>query len=250
MKPITAILIISILLLSGCGSSYEFRETGDLEDADISPDEFASLIPDYSDSLRTLSGSGRAFISEPGRSDRITVDFHSDRQASLVTFRNRIGIEGGELLVEDDSVLIYNRIDRVAEKIALHDASLSEIGSLATINLVDLFNYPVKRSAIDDVFQDNSYYVAETDDGRQITIDRETGHVLDIQMPPGSGAPYSRINYEAYEYLNGFYLPRKITIFSMDGDTRVSLLVRQLQTNLSLPALEIQIPDGIPIITL
>lgn len=247
---IPLILLIALILLAGCRTQVELLETGDLERADISAGEFIDLVPDYADSLFTLSGSGRAFISQPGNNDRVSLEFHSDREASLVTFRNRIGIEGGQLLVKDDSVLVYNRIDRTAERVSLHDANLTDVGSLATINLIELFHYPIDKTEITDVFQDHQYYVAATAAGGRITIDKENGFVLDLQTASGSGMPYSRINYESYERHEGFYLPKKITIFSSDGDTRVVLLVRQLQTNSPLPALEIDIPDEIPILAL
>lgn len=251
---ITARILISfmffLVLLTGCRAPYELLETGELERADINAEEFADMVPDYSHSLETLTGNGRAFISQPGNSDRISVDFLSDRNASLVTFRNRIGIEGGELLVKDDSVLVYNRIDRIAEKISLRDANLTEVGTLATINLVEPFHYPLERGEITGIYQDEEHYVAITGDGTRITIDKETGFIMDVQTRPESGAPYSRINYQSYELIEDFYLPRNIAIFSPDGDIRVTLLVRQLQINKELPDLEIRIPDEIPLIIL
>lgn len=240
-------MIITLILFAGCRASHELLETGELETTDISAEELADMIPDYSGSLATLSGSGRAFISQPGNSDRISIDFHSNREASLVSFRNRIGIEGGQLLVKDDSVLVYNRIDKIAEKISLRDANLTEVGTLATINLIELFHYPFERRKITDIFQDELHYVAITEDGTRITVSKETGFILDLQTHPDSDEPYSRINYNAYESTEDFYLPRNIAIFSPEGDIRVTLLVRQLQINRDLPDMEIRIPDEIPV---
>jgi len=106
------------------------------------------------------------------------------------------------------------------------------------------------RTEIRDVYEDQHYYVAATENGMRITIDKENGFVLDLQTAAGTDTPYSRINYESYERHDDFYLPKKITIFSSDGDTRVVLLVRQLQTNSPLPELKIDIPDEIPILAL
>jgi hypothetical protein len=243
-------LLFALLLFAGCRAPLELLETGELERADISTEELVDMVPDYSDKLLTLSGSGRAFISQPGNSDRVTVDFHSNREASLVTFRNRLGMEGGQLLVEEDSVLVYNRIDKVAEKISLKDANLTEVGTLATINLVELFHYPFHRGEITEIYQDDQYFVAITADRTRITIDNNSGFIMDLQTHPDSGAPYSRISYESYESQEGFYLPKKITIFSQDGSTRVTMLVRHLQANKELPELKIQIPDEVPIISI
>jgi hypothetical protein len=249
LSPFT-VLIFTILIFAGCRPTHELIETGELEHADIGIEELSEMVPDYLESLYTLSGSGRALISQPGNSDRLTLDFHSDRETSLLTFRNRLGIEGGQLLVQNDSVLVYNRIDKVAEKISLKDANLTDVGTLATINLIELFHFPFHEHNITDLFQDNQFYVAITGDDTRITIDRDNGLILDLQTHPDAGYPYSRIHYEAYGSYGDFTLPGKITIFSSDGEIRVTFLVRQLQTNSELPDMEIPIPEEVPIIVL
>lgn len=249
-SPLLIVLSLAILIFSGCRATHELIETGELEQADIGIEEISEMVPDYIETLNTLSGHGRALISQPGNSDRVTIDFHSNRKTSLLTFRNRLGIEGGQMLVQDDSVLVYNRIDKVAEKISLKDANLTDVGTLATINLLELFHYPFHQHEITDLFQDEQYYVALTEDFTRITIDKNSGWILDLQTHPDAGYPYSRIHYEVYDHYGDFTLPGKITIFSSDGEIRVTFLVRQLQTNSELPEMEISIPDEIPIIVL
>ncbi|MEX0994916.1 MAG: DUF4292 domain-containing protein [Balneolaceae bacterium] len=239
-----------IMIMTGCRTSHQLIETGNLQKAEISPNELLTLIPDYRDSLNTLSGNGRALVSQPGNSDRVTLEFYSDRDASLVTVRNRLGIEGAQILVKKDSVLVYNRIDEIAESSSLKEGNLSQIGSLATVNLLNLFHFPVTRDDIRQIFEDENYYVAILKDQTRVTIDQKNGRILDIRSSENSNRPYSQIIYEAYEQLNGFYLPRKITIFSMDGTSKVTLLVRQLEVNRSLPPLKIQLPEDTLIQTL
>lgn len=242
-KITAAAVILIFILLSGCRTSHQLIETGDLEKADIKPKELLRLIPSNEESLNTLSGTGRALVSQPGNSDRVTLEFYSDRDTSLVTVRNRLGMEGAKILVHSDSVLIYNRIDEIAEKSSLNGGSLSQVGSLASVNLVDLFHYRPTRPEIRQILEDENYYVVITSDQTQVTIDKSTGLILNIRSSETSNRPYSEIIYESYEILNGFYLPRKITIFSIDGTSRVTFLVRQLEVNRTLPPLEIQIPE-------
>lgn len=243
-------VIFIILLLNGCRTSHQLIETGDLTEASLSPEELHELIPDYRDTLNTLSGIGRALVSQPGNSDRVTLEFYSDRDRSKVTVRNRIGIEGAQILVDSDSVLVYNKIDDYVEKSSLEDGNLSQVGSLATINLVDLFHYRFSLPDIRQIFEDNDYYVAVTADKSRITIDKDHGLIREVRSSAESNHPYSHIIYESYEQFNGFYLPRKISIFSMDGTSKVTFLVRQLEVNPSLPPLEIQIPENTRILTL
>ena len=242
------ITMILLLLATGCRTGHELIETGELVRAEISTGELERMIPNYSEELETLQGNGRALISQPGASDRVSVDFFSNRTSSLVTFRNRLGIEGGQILIEKDSVLVYNRVDSQAEKFSIYDAFLTQIGTLATINLMKLFHTPLEEPIVGNVYRDEEYYVAATSSGVRLTVDRENGLIHDLQTPPGAPDPYSRISYEAFEPFNGFYLPRKITIFSRDGNTRVTLLVRRLEANRAIPELKVEIPEDVPVI--
>lgn len=244
------LLLALILLLAGCRSPMELAElTSDLEPSELTPEEFLTYIPNYSEQLYRLSGNGRLLISQPGQSERITLDFRADKSASLISFRNQIGIEGGQILVEGDSLLVYNRVDNVARKGSLEDAELTDVSSLATINIIDLFHFPLHELEVTTVFQDpdQRFWIAETTDGTMITVDRAQKLVREVRTRPASPAPYSRIRYESYDVLNNFFLPRKITIFNSDADSRVTFLVRQLQVNPVLPELTIDIPEEIPV---
>ena len=53
----------------------------------------------YSNSLYSISGKGRAIVSETGSSDRVTIEFETDSTLSLITIKNRIKKESIELLI-------------------------------------------------------------------------------------------------------------------------------------------------------
>lgn len=252
MNPVLAGLLCLLLAMTACRSQEVFieTETGELREAEIEIGTLAEQLPDYTNELQTLSGRGRLLISQPGGSDRLSLDYYSDRESSLITFRNRVGIEGGQLLVKQDSILVYNRVDRVAERYSLEDGELTELGELATVNLMELFHFPVERDSIDQLFEGEEHYVIVTPGETRITIDKERLQTVEAHFRPGSNARYSRIVFEEYAEVDGFFLPRKITIFSTGGETRLTLLVRDLQANPTLPALDIDLPDDIPVRTL
>lgn len=241
-------LLIVMLLFAACSTPRTVLDNEELQFADITADSLVSLVPDYSATLNTISGKGRAMVSEPGNSDRVTLEYHSDRETSLITVRTGVGIEGGSILVDRDSLLIYNRVDRVAEKVPVAEGRLTSVGSIASLNMLDLFNFVIRSEDILQIYDDRSHYVALLEDESVVRIEKQSGLVKEVRRPETSpGAAYSLIEYEGYATIEGFQLPRKITIFSRDGNSRAVFLVQQLEVNSELPPLELTIPDNVPI---
>lgn len=237
------------LFMISCSSSVELTENEvDVAEASISVDQLLESVPNYRESLQTISGRGRAIVSEPGNSERVTLQFLSNRDESLITVRNSVGIEGGQIFVNSDSLLVYNRVDKFAEKVPLNQGKLTSVGSIASINMLDLFNYTVTKPDVNKLFETDNLYVALLVNEVRVQVSKESGRVLEVNVPDGNQiVPYSRIIYEGYGEIEGFQLPRKITIFSQDGESRATLLVQSLEINEELPQLGIELPDDIPI---
>lgn len=220
---------------------------GDFSRSSADAKTVVSSIPDYSEKLETLSGKGRALVSEPGNSDRVTIDFEANRIHSLLTIQNRIGIEGGQMLVDPDSILIYNRLDKEAQKISIYDGRMTSLNELTSINILDLMNFRVAASEVSSVLESNNLYQLRLTNGAQVFVNKENGWVDQVIQTRSGSAPYSKIIYESYGELEGFKLPRKITIFSSDGASRVVFLIRSLNVNPDELDLNIDIPDNITI---
>lgn len=233
-------------ILSACTATRSVMDE-DFRKSKTAPKEITQNIPNYTSELQTVDGKGRAIVSEPGGSDRVTIDFIGNQQKSLLTIQNRIGIEGGKMLVDEDSILIYNRIDKVAQKISIYDGRMTSLNELASVNLIDLLNFKVDSEAVASVFESNNSYLLRLKDGSDVYVSKGDGWVDHVIQSPGSAAPYSEIIYESYGELNGFTLPRKITIFSADQSSRVVFLIRDLKVNTKLPPLEMNIPENISI---
>ncbi len=233
-------------ILSSCTSTRTITE-GDFSRVDIPKEEIVSQIPNYSNELESIKGKGRALVSEPGNSDRVTIDFEANRELSLLTFQNRIGIEGGQMLVDSDSILIYNKLDKIAQKISIYDGRMTSLNELASINILDLLNFTVNAEDVQSIWESNNSYQLRLKNGARVFVNKENGRVQQVDQSRRGLAPYSRIIYESYGELNGFILPRKITIFSADGDSRVVFLVRSLEVNPGKLNLEIDLPNDINI---
>lgn len=248
----TPSLFVSIILGSfiafGCTGSRAALDYESLDPALITADSLVALMPDYSAGLHTMTGRGRALVSEPGNSNRVTVEFQSNRSRSLLTIRTSIGVEGGQILIEPDSLLIYNKVDNIVQKVSPEQSTLSSVGSIASLNMLDLFNFRIGIDQIDRIFDNGDTYLALLKDRAAVEIDKSRGLVVQVdrsQSPPP--IPYQRIEYDGYAEIDRFQLPRKITIFSGDRQSRATFLVQQLHVNGKLPPLKIDIPEDIPI---
>lgn len=248
-KSLTYLLFI-LLFLSACRST---RPTSDTIVTKIQEQDFTFIInklPNYSKSLHSVSGKGRAIVSETGNSDRVTIEFETDTLLSLLTIKNRIGIVGGVMLVDEDSILIYNKVDKVAQKMATSNGRRTALNELASINLLDLLNYKIEakdvarmeRHSGSDI---NTFVILKT--GGYVRISEKNEEIEYVEQPRSTDLPYSAIRYENYGEIDGFTLPRKITILSADEASKVVFQVRSLTVNPSSLQLSIQIPDDIPI---
>lgn len=244
-----ALIILTCTVAAACSSTYTVskKSSEKFKKSNIEPSKITGQIPDYQDTLHRVSGKGKAIVSEPGNSDRVTVYFSGNRDSSKVTIKNRIGIEGGQMLADRDSILIYNSVDKVARKITIQNAYSTNLDGLASINILDMLNYRVHPQNIQKVFEGPSQYLLITDDQTELYVDKTSYHVMEVVKPAEPDTPYGRIIYNAYGSINGYELPRKITIFSADRGSKVSLLVQSLEINPKHIDLSIEIPDKVTV---
>lgn len=247
MLKIRHFLFLCVLIgFSACKSTAPLVDS-DFSRSTVAIDSVMSLVPNYVSSLNSISGRGSAAVSEPGNSDRVTLIFEANRELGLITIKNRIGIEGGQLLVDQDSLLIYNKIDKEAQKVSIYDHRLSGINELASVNFLDLLNFTFKAEDVIEVRESQKIFQVKLDNGALVQISRQENVVLNVSQPFSSNAPYSRIEYDGYGEISGFILPRKITIFSKDKDSKVALLIRALEVNPDRINVELEIPSNIKI---
>ena len=237
----------SLFLIISCTSSKKLTTDEELYRVTIPLSEVIDKIPNYSGDLNSVKGKGRAIVSEPGNSDRITIDFETDTSLSLLTFKNRIGITGGSMLVDADSILIYNKIDKYAEKVSIQNGRMTNLNELASVNLLDLMNFKIEAEDVERILQSDTEYVLGFHNKGIARINKKDGTVRYVEQSRVSGLPYSSLTYESYGTINGYTLPRKITILSADRNSQVVFQIRSLEVNPENLDLEIDIPNDIVI---
>ncbi|MFH5832625.1 DUF4292 domain-containing protein [Halalkalibaculum sp. DA3122] len=252
MQTRTILAVCFLVALSAACSSPRIATVDTDRDFERSPvrgDTLLAHLPDYSASLNTIRGKGKAIVSEPGNSERVTVYFSGNRGKSLVTIKNALGIEGGQLLSEGDSLLIYNKVDRTARKISVLDRNVTSIGHLASVNVLEMINFVPRQGRTLRVYESENRYLVVMKSGTKVYIDKNNYNVRRVDQPTSANLPYSRIIYEAYGTINGFKLPRRVTIFSADAESKVALLIQSLEINPGELDLDIDLPSDVKLVT-
>lgn len=242
-------LVLLILAISACSGPRELaeKELSGFTSSSVEPAEIVSKIPDYSKSLHSIKGKGRAIVSEPGNTERVTILFSSNRGKSLVTVRNNIGIEGGKMLTDGDTLTVYNKIDKFARIIPVRGGNLDRINKLASLNILKMINYSVASDNVQAVLENENLYQLRLKNGTKVYVDKKSGLIQQVVQPQNSQLPYSKIMYDAYSSIKGFKLPRRISIFGADEKSKVALQLTGLELNPELGSLMLKIPDDIPI---
>lgn len=207
--------------------------------------ELIDQIPNYYGLINAVDGRGRAIVSEPGNNERFNIDFTSDTSLSLLKIKNRLGIEGGAMLVDADSILMYYKVDKIAQKVSITDGRLTSLNELASVNLIDLLHFKVSEKNVIEAYEAEDHYILRLTSDGGVRVGKSSLLVEEVRQPATAGLPYSEIIYENYGELDGYRLPRKITIFSADRESKVVFQIRSLTLNPSEPDLTLTIPSNI-----
>ncbi len=242
-STLTSLFILSLFFIS-CRSSQPFVDANYNPSA-IPADSVVHLLPNYEGEILSAKGKGRAIVSEPGNSDRLTIDFETDTSLSLLTIKNRIGIEGGKMLVDEDSITIYSKVDKLAQRMSVNDGKLTSLNELASVNLLNVLNFKIQPEQVTKVFASETHYMLILTNGGTAQVDLKEQVITKITQPQTSDSPYSSIEYESYGKIDGYTLPRKITILSADGASKVLFQIRSLDINPRSVNLSIDIPKDI-----
>nr|WP_240894710.1 DUF4292 domain-containing protein [Fodinibius halophilus] len=229
-----------------CTSTQKLSTKG-YKQTSVKPSEIIAQLPDYRSTLNALKGKGRAIVSEPGNTDRVTVTFMSTRTKSLVKVRNGIGIKGGELLTDGDTLVVYNKVDKYVRKIPVRGGKLKRINKLASLNILQLINYPISPGDVTGISENKTLYKLSLSSGTSVYIDKENHTIRQIKQPDDTKLPYSKIRYEAYGTIDGFTLPRRISIFGAEKKSKIALQLTSLDLNPDWGNLYINYPDDIPV---
>ena len=113
----------------------------------------------------------------------------------------------------------------------MSDGRLTSLNELASINLLDMLNFKLSKVQVVRILESDTDYKLNFSNTGYALVNKESGLIRSVYQPAFSGLPYSMIEYESYGEIEGYILPRKITIFSADGESKVLFRIRSLEIN-------------------
>ncbi len=245
----TLLLAGLLILMHGCAPLQFIPEDLDeeFETTEMSAEEFVAQLPYQQKPLDAIEGRARAQISAPDGSDRASVEFKADRRQSLLIVRNSLGIEGGRMLTDRDSVLVYDRLDSEAFKMSHTQAADYYVQGLTAVNLLEVIQPDFSNAEAYNLFESRTSFVLISPEDIRYFFDREDLTMQQIIFPDQSGHAFSEINFESYADFDGHSLPVRIQILSSDRDTSIFLRLRSITSNPMDLDFDPDIPDDITI---
>lgn len=244
------VLCLSFVLAAACSPAEMVRDTEMDESfhaSDRTTGELISELDNYRNGITALKGRARTQLSSPGESERATVSFSSTREKSLLEIRNQLGIEGGRILSNPDSVLIYNRMENYAQKMDRQMAAHYYLSGITALNLVDILHPSRERLAEARVLESRNHYMLVTPDEYRYYFDRDDLILKRTEYPVQDPEAFSTFLFEDYVEVDGAHVPRRIQILSSDEKTSIFLMIRSLEVNPDELTFDIDIPDDITI---
>ena len=242
-EPLYAAVIVFLVIISGCATPEILQlETGTFTPSEIEKETFFGQFAEENRILNTISGRASVQVSEPGHTERASVRFRSDRNQSLLLISNNLGIEGGRIYSDPDSVIVYNRIEDVAHIMSHEDAAWFYLNGIGAMNLIRLLHPLTESGQIEDIYESEDFYLVHTYFGERHFISRDRMTLRRTERRTHHPEAYSTFNFDNFAEIEGYRLPRRIQILSSDEKSNIFLVIRALEVNPS----ELEFDPGIP----
>lgn len=242
-------IILCAAFLVSCAPAELLRlETGTFHPSTIDKEVFFHSLMEKSPRLKSISGRASVQVSEPGLSERLIVTFRSDWNQSLLILRNTLGMEGGRIYSDPDSVLIVNRLESLVYKMSRPDAATWYLNGIAAMNLIEVLQPVQSVSTIDRIYENEAFYLVETTSSELHYFDRSSLLLYQTEIPVHDSRAYHTFRYEGHIEMEGFYLPRRVRILSKDEKSNIFMVIRALELNPDHLDFDPAIPEDLEII--
>ena len=240
-----------LLLAISCAPRESLElEKGTFEPSGLEKEAFYEEYTGFVQALTSLSGRANVQVSEPDGTERLTIRFRSDRNESLITIRNNLGIEGGRIYSDPDSVIIYNRIEEVAHTMSHTDAARFYLDGITAMNLIRILHPIPDVDVISRILENDEFYLVETRYGERHYF-RRTDMALHLtERDTEHPEAYKSFYFENHAEIDGHVLPRRLRILSSDEKSNIFLVIRALEINPEDLVFDPEIPGDIDIVRL
>lgn len=197
--------------------------------------------------ILALSGRARAQLSTPGSTDRSSVIFVSDRTRTLLTFRNSLGIEAGKLLVEPDSVTLYNRIDQYAQRVSASNQDVLLDNGFYAVNMLNVLSPNLENLVPRSLHESDESLRFTFDDHSRMVFSKSTGELIRMEFRVLSPVAFSTYLFANAMNVSGHSLPRNIQVLSNDRRSSIYLTIQSYEVNPGNLNFNLDIPSNITI---
>jgi hypothetical protein len=241
--------ILFLIMCSGlalaCTPPKKLAIEGDFVPSSRNPSEVLAELGRPRELITSISGRSRAQYSGPGSSERSSVQFASDRTTTLMTFRNNLGIEGGKLHIDADSVTWYNRIDQVAQRVSVTNTSVLADQGLHAINLLQLLNPDIESRRPRRMYENPTSWRIDFDDQSTLVFDKQTGDILQYEQFTLNNFEFSTYLFGSYMDVSGYRMPRSIQITTKDRRSNIFLNVQSFEVHPAILDISLDLPSHV-----
>jgi len=242
------LIFLGLLLFGACTPKIsEVISDDDFTASDTSAQDILSTLPEPQNPVHVIQGRAKAQMSGPDYSEQGTVQFVSDRQQSLLAIRNNLGIEGGRIYTDRDSVTVYDRIEKSAWRIGIEESHQKLLNGFTAFNLLDFLIPELFPADVKYVFENDGFWSLHFWDGKKVYIEKNTGFISEMITQTTRPDAFNHFRFMNYAKISGIELPRRIQILSNDRKSNIFLLIQALEVNPESPDFDIKIPQEIPI---
>ncbi len=220
---------------------------GEYAESQVSAEE---LLPNLNldfDAVHSLTGRASARVSGPDMQEQVTLNFTSDRTQSLLAMRNNLGIEGGRIYADADSVIMYDRIEKKAWKMSIMDSHKILLNGFSAFNVIDFLMPDLDPEDIEKVLESEDKWKLKLHSGATFFFTKNDGLLVRMTKPAVDPEAYNKFIFSNHAQISNHTLPRRIQILSNDEKSTIFLLIQALELNPSAPSFDIGIPDDIPV---
>lgn len=248
MKTKVFLFVALVFTLASCRPVYVLVDDTDTEFS-LSSERITDILPQLQNQARpsVLEGRARVQLSTPQERERVIVTFTADKYQTVLRIRNNLGIEGGRMLIDQDSVLIYDRIESSAWKVSREEGDMFFIQDISAINIMDILYPDFSEGFRTRIHESEHSYLLRSQSGKQYIIRKENYQLQKVIFPDDQFLTWTEFIFSDFQDHDMFQYPSRVQILSSDRKSNIFMLIQNIDFEPSNPDFSLGIPDHISV---
>ncbi|MFB6098353.1 MAG: DUF4292 domain-containing protein [Salinibacter sp.] len=201
------------------------------------------------DTLRAYSARARITVQSPSQNRTFNAIVRHRRADSLFMRISLFGIEGGRLLVTQDSVFFYD-----TRKAVLRVGPVEAVQNIfpAPVSSPDFFRHmlgllaPAPQRDWSLRADSSLYYLSSAADRRHYTVDPLRWRVLRYEERTRRGTVVQKQNFSSFRSVEGLVLPSRVVFQRPTANLRAVVSYRRMNLNPTDLSFALDVPPQVP----